>query len=206
MGTTFKDRVCAHPYRKKLTIISQTPTEIIADIERADAVQEDGTPINASVFNAWDEKVENACDCANASLAKVTAIENKIYPVGSVYISASDNVTPAQLFGGTWVQITDAFILASSDKTLPAGKRKFPLGAVGGEISHALSVNEMPSHIHSTDYTSGASVGSNVGLRLSSMPWTADIGTYDVTYATGSGQPHNNMPPYTTLNVWWRQA
>ena len=37
---------------------------------------------------------------------------NDVYPVGSVYMSVK-NVNPATLFGGTWVQIEDQFLLAS---------------------------------------------------------------------------------------------
>lgn len=64
----FKDRTGTNLNRKKITIISQTPTEIIADIERADNPIEEGTTINASVFNAFQENINSANATANSAL------------------------------------------------------------------------------------------------------------------------------------------
>ena len=68
-------------------------------------------------------------------------LTDTIYPVGSLYWS-SKSTNPASLFGGTWVQIKDRFILARGDtyKTV---------GATGGASSVTLSVSNMPSHSHS---------------------------------------------------------
>ena len=64
-----------------------------------------------------------------------------IYPVGSLYWS-SKSTNPSSLFGGTWVQIKDRFVLACGDiyKTV---------GATGGASNVTLSVSNMPSHSHS---------------------------------------------------------
>lgn len=69
-----------------------------------------------------------------------TALLNFCYPVGSLYWS-SKSTNPASLFGGTWVQIKDRFVLACGDtyKTV---------GATGGASSVTLSVSNMPSHTH----------------------------------------------------------
>lgn len=64
----FKDRTGTNLNRKKITIISQTPTEIIADIERADNPIEEGTTINASVFNSFQDNINTAIDTANSAL------------------------------------------------------------------------------------------------------------------------------------------
>ena len=64
-----------------------------------------------------------------------------IYPVGSLYWS-SKSTNPASLFGGTWVQIKDKFILACGDTYTSSG-------ATGGASSVTLSVSNMPSHSHS---------------------------------------------------------
>lgn len=63
-----------------------------------------------------------------------------IYPIGSIYMSVN-STSPAELFGGTWEQIKDTFLLGigtiyTSDIT-------------GGEINHTLSSEELPSHTHS---------------------------------------------------------
>lgn len=38
-----------------------------------------------------------------------------IYPVGSIYISVN-SVSPATLFGGTWEQIQDRFLLSAGNQ------------------------------------------------------------------------------------------
>ena len=39
---------------------------------------------------------------------------DKTYPVGSIYLSLN-STSPASLFGGTWKQIKDRFLLAAGD-------------------------------------------------------------------------------------------
>ena len=64
---------------------------------------------------------------------------NLVYPIGSIYWS-SNNTNPASLFGGTWIQIKDKFILAAGDS--------YTNGATGGAATVTLSVSNMPSHNH----------------------------------------------------------
>ena len=65
---------------------------------------------------------------------------NLVYPVGSIYLS-SKNTNPGTLFGGTWVQIKDRFILTAGDS--------YSNGATGGAATVTLTVSNMPSHTHS---------------------------------------------------------
>jgi hypothetical protein len=79
-------------------------------------------------------------DLGNILVDKQSIID-AVYPVGSLYWS-SKSTNPASLFGGTWVQIKDRFVLACGDtyKTV---------GATGGASTVTLSVSNMPSHNHS---------------------------------------------------------
>lgn len=89
-----------------------------------------------------------------------TAVFDMIYPVGSYYWS-SNATNPSSIFGGTWEQIKDRFVLAAGGT--------YTAGATGGEAAHTLSVNEMPSHNHS------ASTGSAGGhTHSASTNWTGD--------------------------------
>ena len=74
-----------------------------------------------------------------------------IYPVGSLYWS-SKSTNPASLFGGTWVQIKDRFILACGDTYTS-------VGSTGGASSVTLSVSNMPSHTHT--FTPSGTVSSH---------------------------------------------
>ena len=114
-----------------------------------------------------------------------------IYPVGAIYMSAS-STSPASLFGGTWEQIQNRFLLAAGN-TYAAGK-------TGGEATHTLTVKEMPKHTHGSIYT-GSSGTKN-------LPWLSGTGSnlaYVEGYA-GGGKAHNNMPPYLVVYVWKRTA
>ena len=73
---------------------------------------------------------------------QVTDLINTIYPVGSIYMSVN-STNPSVLFGGTWEQIKDTFLLATGDT--------YSNGSTGGEATHTLTENEMPSHTHIQD-------------------------------------------------------
>ena len=60
-------------------------------------------------------------------------------PIGSIVIR-TDNINPSTIYGGTWEQIEDTFLLACGSR--------YNNGATGGEFTHTLTVEEMPSHTH----------------------------------------------------------
>lgn len=119
-----------------------------------------------------------------------------IYPVGAIYMSVS-STSPASLFGGTWEQIQNRFLLAAGD-TYAAGK-------TGGEATHTLTVEEMPAHRHSFTYpvscnpTSEKEVNYNWGTETVRFQSTSTE-----TKNAGGGSAHNNMPPYLAVYVWKR--
>jgi hypothetical protein len=102
---------------------------------------------------------------------------------------------------GTWEQIKDRFLLGAGDI--------YEAGATGGEVTHKLTVDEMPSHSHnirsnSTNGTKGYTIfDHNSSTAPSSLPWQW-AGTN--IQNTGGDQPHNNMPPYFTVYIWRRIA
>lgn len=68
-------------------------------------------------------------------------------------------------------------------------------GTIGGAATHTLTTAQMPNHTHGYDRPSTPvtlQAGAGIGISLI-VP--------DLTNSTGSGQPHNNMPPY--LAVKW---
>ena len=83
---------------------------------------------------------------------------NKVYPVGSIYMSVV-NVSPASFLGGTWQAIEQGRMLMAAGSSWQAG-------TAGGAAYHALTVAEMPAHDHSATetaaggHTHGASTGS----------------------------------------------
>lgn len=123
---------------------------------------------------------------------------NLIYPVGSIYLS-TNSVNPNTLFGGTWEQIKDRFLLASGDI--------YYNESIGGDASHILSINEMPNHKH---YLMSGEVGGSIlfpsysGITYDNTGATEKYGYATITTSTGGTQAHNNMPPYLAVNIWKR--
>lgn len=117
-----------------------------------------------------------------------------IYPVGSIYMSASAT-SPETLFGGTWESIGGRFLLGA-DATYAAG-------STGGEATHKLTVSEMPSHVHSA--TTRTLAGNHQGYFATTANTNDTIGDA-VTKSSGGDAAHNNMPPYLAVYIWQRTA
>lgn len=124
------------------------------------------------------------------------SIVDVVYPKGSVYMSANPT-SPSDLFGGTWQSLPGRFLLGAGSG--------YSAGSAGGESEHTLTVNEMPSHTHTTTTNiDAAGFGTNNSLargyggsteNKSGSPWISH---------TGGGQAHNNMPPYLVVYMWKR--
>lgn len=140
---------------------------------------------------------EEDADAVNKAYAD--GIVRQIFPVGAIYISTKAT-SPASIFGGTWEQILDKFLLAAG--------AEYKAGATGGSATHTLTIEEMPSHSH--DLVTGLIEHPYIptwGNDQKFPPW------YDSTHssdsfikATGGGAAHNNMPPYLTVYIWKRTA
>ena len=137
---------------------------------------------------------------ADIGAATVSAMLDKAYPVGSIYMSVN-SANPQTLFGGTWVQIKDKFLLSAGTT--------YKAGSTGGEATHTLSISEMPAHAHEMYSSNGGGDGTwtpNTGTYLvdsvstEKKTWWAQLGMN----TAGGGAAHNNMPPYLTVYVWKR--
>lgn len=134
---------------------------------------------------------------ADIGAATVSAMLDKAYPVGAIYMSVN-SANPQNLFGGTWVQIKDRFLLAAGTT--------YKAGTTGGEAAHALTVDEMPNHQHVLWYpNAGGEQSAAIGYPEagSKNTWYAEASK---TGGAGGGAAHNNMPPYLAVYVWKRTA
>ena len=73
-----------------------------------------------------------------------------IYPVGSIYMSVN-STDPSTLFGGTWVQLTDTFLLACGSTYSSDGSNVTT--AQHGSATVSLTQSEMPRHTHTNQET-----------------------------------------------------
>lgn len=125
------------------------------------------------------------------------------YPVGSIYLSIT-TTNPSTYFGGTWSQIAQGRTLVGVDTSQTEFKT---VKKTGGEKAHTLTVNEMPSHSHSTDPTL-YKIDYNYTKGVNGFIGWADYsgGGAVVNNKTGGGQAHNNLQPYYTCYIWLRTA
>ena len=167
------------------------------------AVSKKTCTIPSSTYIVYLDDERTIKEYTNAELTVIVDdIENKIlnktYPVGSIYMTM-DNTNPSSTIGGTWEKIEGRFLLGSSDN--------YALNTTGGEATHTLTVNEMPSHNHSLP---AAIVNAGYGGSPATSAAGHDYGfKYNYVAYTGSNggsQPHNNMPPYLVVNIWKRTA
>ena len=70
---------------------------------------------------------------------KFNSMIDKVYPIGSIYMSVN-STSPETLFGGTWQQLEDTFLLACGSTYASDGANVHT--AQHGEASHTLTASE----------------------------------------------------------------
>lgn len=149
---------------------------IINVIKKASSVSYDNSNSGLSSDNMQDVIDEMYESIGGKSLI------DKVYPIGSVYISFN-NVDPSTFIGGTWQQIQDVFLLAAGTKTA---------GTTGGEETHKLGLNEIPSHNHTF-------TGSKGNTANNSANHTHSIPSLSGTTNTTGSHTHTDGDTWTTL-------
>jgi microcystin-dependent protein len=83
----------------------------------------------------------------------------------------------------------------------------FVQGQVGGEESHTLLINEVPSHTHSISAAGGANLTKPAGALLAGGGAAAFTGATSLVAlnaatlaSAGGSQPHENRQPFLVMN------
>lgn len=123
------------------------------------------------------------------------------YPVNSIYLSVVDT-NPAILFGGTWEQLKDKFLLGAGDI--------YENGEDGGSATHyhqtaiALADSGTASAVvlKNTPYNRGTTIAGSTSLRTTATGEDASFGNTKPTTTNDA----SNMPPYLVVYMWKRIA
>lgn len=156
-----------------------------------------------------------------------------LFPIGALYLSV-DGTDPSVLFGGTWEQVKDKFLLCSGNV--------YENGSIGGNTNTTLSVANIPAHTHTrgtmniigefraysdynlnntefqsalkgpfwyyTDERDNYGTASNVQDGSSDacrqIHFDASRAWTGETSSVGSGASFSNLPPYIAITVWKR--
>lgn len=126
-----------------------------------------------------------------------SSLFNYFYPVGSYYETSDASFDPNSAWGGTWVLETEGQV------HIGAGSN-YTIGDTGGEETHTLTINEMPSHAHNS--ISQAHDAQTPGGMHYALTSPVNGLAERLTDYQGGGQSHNNMQPYIVVNRWHRTA
>lgn len=129
------------------------------------------------------------------------------YPVGSIYLSANET-SPASLFGGTWEQMKDRFLLGAGDSYASGatgGAKSVSYTPKGSNAGTALTNNQLPKltgKINAGSGSTGASAGGYGAFRSAS-------GVFSTATEMQYGRPSennaiawpSNAASYQTVNL-----
>ena len=198
---------------ESLAKLSDVPTVNNATL----TIQKNGTTVDTFTANASSnvtanitvpESFSDLTGTVSDSQLDWSSILDKIYPVGSVYISVN-NVSPQTFIGGTWVAFATGRTLVGVD----TGQTEFDtVEETGGEKSHTLTEPELPNinghlpHIYGGEHKISGVFSLGYGSTSSSTGSNANSNNAYYNMNFGQGQAHNNLQPYITVYMWKRTA
>jgi len=185
--------------------------------------------INSNV-TATDEEL-NKLDGLTATTTELNLLSGQTalssvadaYPIGSIYMNASNSANPASLLGfGTWVSFGSGRVLTGLDSS----QSEFnSIGETGGAktSAHTLTKAELPSNISDSSITWGNQGISHISSLSGDFSWGSagatsnqpgfggggtnpsrqvdlDIG------GSGSSHSHSTLQPYIVVYMWKRTA
>lgn len=125
---------------------------------------------------------------------------NLICPVGKVEVFF-DNNDHSNYLGFTWERTCVGRTPVGIDTT----QTEFDtIGEIGGEKTHTLTIDEIPSHIHNMSPVTGTMPsGGNFEAEGRWVDGTS-AGLNSYTDSAGGGQAHNILQPYQVVAFWKR--
>ena len=157
-----------------------------------------GTPSSSNKYVTNDD--ERLIVSGLLPTGAVTPFAGSVAPSGFLICdgSAVSRAGQADLF--TVIGTTYGAGDGSTTFNIPDLRGKVPIGvsgshalaSTGGEETHTLTVDEIPAHTHT--YKKPANLVAAQSANIGCGPHDSETGS------TGGDQPHNNMPPYLTLN------
>lgn len=145
-----------NPANNKITLgrtISSLTDKVAGNTNLTNIVQGMAGSVNTAVNTA-----NNAANTVEQIRVEMDAVTNKLWPVGSIYISVN-NANPASFFGGSWVQFATGKTIVGVDTgqgefnaVEKSGGHKELQSHAHGLNNHVHSLNNhthtVPNHVH----------------------------------------------------------
>lgn len=167
-------------------------------------------------INALETSVSNIIDVEIPYLhTRIDGIDPHPSHIGQIIQSTTlDTMAKViNVYGGTtWIQHDGYFLRGASSGVAPNSAT-----GDGGEATHTLTVDEMPSHTHAQEQhrhnlgERSVYVGNGSAVAVVSYGGGSDnnaLTGYSTAsnQNTGGNQAHNNLPPYKNVYIWERTA
>lgn len=122
--------------------------------------------------------------CDGAQYARVDYPDLYDFLAGTSYIVDADNFTVPDL--------VDTFVMGGETP-----------GGTGGEASHTLTEDELPTHTHTVQTGTGSGqAGSGIFIAGTTTERARYVGHEQVVTTNFDNNPHNNMPPYHKMRFY----
>lgn len=161
-----------------------------------------------------------------ATTAFVTASLQAAYPIGSIYMNATNSQNPATLLGfGTWTAFGAGRMPVGFNSSDPLFDTAEETGgskdAIAVSHTHtATSTVTDPGHVHNlkggygsvTDFVGGSGqdygvgIGDDLGTDYQVASKTTGITVATTVDSGGSSGTNANLPPYIVVYMWKRTA
>lgn len=163
---------------------------------------------------------DNLQDAVDEISTQLKALFDKIYPIGTIYMSSS-NVNPGTLFGGTWTAWGQGRVPVGAGSN---GTTNYSVETTGGAESRAhqhasatsgstaITTDQMPSHKHGFIAEFGATANDSFNpvkgtyMQASGPNASTRAITYDIIRDSGGGKGHtHSIPASNSVSIDIRQ-
>lgn len=126
---------------------------------------------------------------------------DRVYPVGSIYMTLDETFSPGEVFGGTWERLMDRFLLGASDTY---GVRTTGGSADAVVVKHSHTITKLLAAADAI-VSGGSTLQKGYGDKAMSNTIPDAVKNYALSEEGEDGKG-KNMPPYLAVYMWKRTA